>query len=138
MGLEFLQRVRKTSIITGLVVFAVIATYAGFPAGAAWVAGCAWSLVNLVFIGLFVKTLTAKESRLRMVLIALVKVPVLYALGFLLISTGYFSLPLLLAGFMWPLLVITLKSLGRLVLRLDSREALERRMGFKTGNEHRI
>jgi hypothetical protein len=137
VGLEFLKRVRRTSIITGLVLFAVITTYVGFPAGAAWTVGCAWSLVNLFFIGLFVKTLAARNSRVRMVLIALVKVPVLYAVGFFVISVGYFPLPLLLAGFMWPLLVITLKSLGRLVLRLDSREALEKRMGMKTGHAPR-
>jgi hypothetical protein len=137
VGLEFLQRVRRTSIITGLVIFAVITTYFDFPAGAAWSLGCAWSLVNLLFIGLFVKTLTAQNSRMRMVLIALVKVPVLYLIGFLLINTAYFPLPLLLAGFMWPLLVITLKGLGRLLLRLDSREALDRRMGMSPGRLHK-
>jgi hypothetical protein len=121
VGLEFLQRVRKTSVITGALLFAVITTYFGFSAGAAWCAGCAWSLVNLYFIGLFVRMLVADGRRVRMVLVALVKVPVLYAIGYLLIWTNYLPLELLLAGFMWPLMVITLKALGRLILRLDNR-----------------
>lgn len=123
MGLEFLQRVTKTSVITGALLFAVITTYLGFSAGTAWIAGCAWSLVNLYFISLFVRTLVANGRRVRMILIALVKVPVLYALGYLLIWTGYFPLELLLAGFMWPLMVITLKAMGRLILRLDNRSS---------------
>jgi hypothetical protein len=121
VGLEFLQRVKKTSLITGVLLFAVITTYLGFPAGAAWLVGCAWSLVNLYFIGLFVRVMVADGRRMRKVLVAFVKVPVLYAIGYLLIRTSYFPLALLLAGFMWPLTVITLKALGRLILRLDSR-----------------
>jgi hypothetical protein len=132
VGLEFLQRVRKTAVITGALFFAAITTYLGFPAGAAWIAGCAWSLVNFYFIGLFVEALCAKDQRLRMVLIALVKVPVLYALGFLMIKAGYFPLPLLLAGFMWPLIVITLKALGRLILGLDNKNAAAIRAGRPT------
>ena len=107
------------SVITGLILFALIATYFGFRAGTGFAAGCVWSLVNLFFIGLFVDSLLAGQGKLRMVMIALVKVPVLYAAGFTVIRLGYFPIQSLLAGFTWPLVVITLKAVGRLILGLD-------------------
>lgn len=120
MGLEFLHRVRRTAVITGLILFPVITLYLGLAAGVAWVLGVAWSLVNIYFIGLLVRFtyVDGKKRRLRAVLILLVKVPVLYFVGFLLLRS---SLPdiALLAGFMWPLSVIALKSAARLILKLD-------------------
>jgi hypothetical protein len=120
MGLEFLRRVHRSSILSALLLFAVITTYAGFPAGLATVVGCGWSLVNLLLIGYFVKTLMDRSSKVRMVLIALVKVPVLYGFGFLLLKVNYLPAEFLLVGFMWPLVVITLKAMGRLILKLDA------------------
>jgi hypothetical protein len=121
VGLEFLKRVRKTSIVTALILFLVIATYWNTESGAAWLLGCAWSLVNIYFIGLLVTAITSHQAkrRLRVLLIVLVKVPVLYALGFLLLTNGWLPVIALLAGFMWPLLVITLKILGRWLLGAD-------------------
>ena len=120
MGLEFLQRVRRTAVITGLILFPVITLYLGLAAGVAWVLGVAWSLVNIFFIGLLVRFtyVDGKKQRLRAALILLVKVPVLYFVGFLLLRG---SLPDfgLLAGSMWPLSVIALKFAARLVLKLD-------------------
>lgn len=107
------------SEITGLALFALITTYFGFSAGAGFVVGCVWSLTNLLFIGLSVEALLARQGKLRMVVIALVKVPVLYAIGFGIIWFGYFPIQALLAGFTWPLVVITLKAAGRLILGLD-------------------
>ena len=120
MGLEFLQRVRRTAVITGLILFPVITLYLGLAAGAAWVLGVAWSLVNIYFIGLLVRFtyVDGKKQRMRAVLILLVKVPVLYLIGFLLLRSSLPELGLL-AGFMWPLAVIALKSAARLVLGLD-------------------
>jgi hypothetical protein len=123
VGPEFLQRVRRTAVITGLILFPVIALYLGLAAGAAWVLGVAWSLVNIYFIGLLVRFayVDGKKQRLRAALILLVKVPVLYLIGFLLLRS---SLPDfgLLAGFMWPLSVIVLKSVARLILKLDDQK----------------
>jgi hypothetical protein len=122
MGLEFLGRVRKTSVITALLLFWVVVVYWNAAAGVAWLLGCLWSLINIYFIGLLVRTMTSPGSkRLRLTLIFLVKVPVLYAVGYVLLTKGRLPLVALLAGFMWPLLVITLKVLGRAVLRLDGR-----------------
>ncbi len=126
MGFEFLKRVRKTSILTSLFLFVLVAAYLGLAAGLSWLVGCAWTLVNLVAIGWLVDTLCGRGEtrRVRLVLIVLVKVPVLYAVGFLMLRSDYLPLFPLLAGFLWPLLVIMLKILGRALLRMDDPQRL--------------
>jgi len=51
MGIEFLNRVRKTSIILGVFLSPVIATYLGIEFAGAWLVAIAWTLVNTFFIG---------------------------------------------------------------------------------------
>ncbi len=122
MGLDFLQRVRKTSIAVGLVVSLAILTYRGPWPAAAFAAGCAWSLVNIHVIRLLVLVMTgdARRSKLRIAAVLLLKVPVLYGIGYVLLSMARLSAPWLLAGFGWPLLVVVLKAAGRLLLGLDA------------------
>lgn len=126
MGLEFLARVRKTSIILGLIVAPVVATYFGFGMSGAWLAGIAWSLVNLHFIAELVKLIVTKRKRsyLRIALVMAAKFPVLYAAGFLLLESGTLPVMGLLAGFAWPLFVTTMKALGRVFLKLDEQGAI--------------
>jgi hypothetical protein len=142
VGFEFLKRVRKTTVLTSLFLFIPVAAYLGVAAGVSWLAGCAWTLVNLVAIGWLVETLCARGEarRMRLVLIALVKVPVLYAVGFLLLRSNYLPLFPMLAGFLWPLLVIMLKILGRALLRMDDPRRLFARKNSGTieeGSRHR-
>ncbi|MBI4719873.1 MAG: hypothetical protein HY770_01300 [Chitinivibrionia bacterium] len=121
MGLEFLDRVRKTSIILGLVAAPFVALHLGFGWGGAWLAGIAWSLANLHFIAGLMKHVLTREKRnlTKIILLGAVKFPVLYAAGFLLMRSGVFPIPGLLAGFLWPFFVTTMKALGRMALRLD-------------------
>ena len=124
MGHDLLRRVTKTSVITGLLLFWVFVVYWDVAAGVGWLLGCAWSLVNLFFLALLVRTMMSRgpNRRLRLGLILMVKVPVLYGIGFVLLAGGWVPLVALLAGFVWPLLVITLKLLGRALLRMDDRQ----------------
>jgi hypothetical protein len=121
MDLAFLARVRKMSIITAAVISIPVAYYWGFGMGAAWLAGVAWSLVNLFFIGQVIKNvITAEERDLIKILVAVVvKFPVLYALGFLLLWLEQLPVVGLVAGFTWPFLVMVLKAVGRAYLRMD-------------------
>ena len=121
MGLDFPRRVRNTSLVVGFVLSCAIAVYWDVAAGTGWFLGLSWSLVNLYLIGLIVEAMLSKGPvrRLRIVVILLLKVPVLYAIGFLLLSSGWFPVVSLVAGFVWPLTVILLKVLGRLVLGMD-------------------
>ena len=54
MGFEFLDRTRKTSVITGLVLLPVFGLYLDWATAAAFAIGCAWSLVNLHVLRLLI------------------------------------------------------------------------------------
>ena len=60
----------------------------------------------------------------RVVLIMFVKIPVLYGVGFLLLKSGL-AIPALLAGFIWPLSIIVMKAMGRMVLKMDKAPVLK-------------
>lgn len=121
MDLEFLARVRRASMIVGAIVAAPVAAYWGWRMGAAWVAGVAWSLVNLFFIGEVVKhVITAGErDTLRILVAVAIKFPVLYALGFLLLWIRELPVAGLVAGFSWPFFVMVMKAIGRAYLHMD-------------------
>ena len=118
---ELLRRVRNTSIIIGLPLAVVIATYWGLDVGGGWAAGIAWSIVNLHFIGSLVKKVVTTEERhiAAIVVTVFIKFPVLYGAGFLLLWNGYLSIAGLMAGFTWPFFVLMMKGLGRYYLKLD-------------------
>jgi len=119
---DFFRRVRRTSVITGLVIAWWVAVRWDLDAGVGWLLGCLWSLVNLYVIALVMRvTMSRERNRVRLLLVLAVKLPVLYGIGFFLLAIGRFPVIALLAGFTWPLLVITLKLLGRAVLRMDRR-----------------
>ena len=128
MDLAFLARVRKASMIVGAIAAVPIATYWGLQMGAAWVAGVAWSLVNLFFIGEVIKNVITPDDRnLPRILVALlVKFPALYGLGFLLLWIEWLPVIGLVAGFTWPFLVLVMKAVGRAYLRLDEAQTDER------------
>jgi len=99
----------------------VAAAYWDVATGAGWLIGCAWSLVNFYFIGVIVRIVLsrARYSRLRAAVVLLIKVPVLYGIGFVLLASGWFPVVALLAGFVWPLIVSMLKILARTIMRMD-------------------
>ena len=121
MGPEFLSRVRKTAIISGLFLSWIVAAYWDVAAGAGWAIGCVWSLVNLYFIGRIVRlTLSGgPKIRRRAAFLLMIKIPVLYGIGFVLLWSGWIPVIALLAGFTWPLIVSTLKILARAIMRMD-------------------
>jgi hypothetical protein len=126
MDLDILKRVRKTSLVIGVPLGVVISTYWGISVGGAWIAGIAWSLVNLYFIGSLVQKVitTADRSTPAIVAIVFIKFPVLYAAGFFLLWNGYLSVAGLVAGFTWPFFVLMMKGLGRYYLKLDENRRL--------------
>lgn len=121
MDLAFLARVRRMSIITAAIISIPVATYWGIGMGAAALAGVAWSLINLFFIGQVIKNvITAEERDLTRILVAVfIKFPVLYTLGFLLLWLEQLPVIGLVAGFTWPFVVMVLKAIGRAYLKMD-------------------
>jgi hypothetical protein len=118
---DLLRRVHRTSMWLGLVLAAPLAFYFGTAAGAAWVLGAAWSLVNLRLIASIVRRVLTLEPRPwpRLVLALLLKFPLLYGAGFALLRSGRLSAAWLAAGFAWPFVVVVLKAAGRAALDLD-------------------
>ncbi len=126
MGFEFLRRVRKTSIILSMVLFPVFSIYFGISFGVGWIIGVVWSVINIQVITNLVKRIfiTSKRNYLRIALVFLIKFPVLYFLGYLILASARFPAAALLAGFVWPFFVMTMKALGRAFLGLDEPKGL--------------
>jgi len=122
MGPEFLTRVRKTSIVSGALVVLIMLVYAGPASAAAFGLGAAWTLINLSVLTLLVRIVLDDPERhkVRLAAVVLLKVPALYAVGYLLLVSGLLPVMALLSGFVWPLFVVFLKAAGRLVLGLDA------------------
>ncbi len=122
---DLLHRVRKTSIILGLVLAAPFATYCGLMAAAGWIVGIAWSLVNLGMIAAIVRRVLADGPRDKTAIaVALgIKFPLLYGVGLVCLALLHLPAGWLVAGFTWPLFVAVMKAAGRLYLGLDESAA---------------
>jgi F-type H+-transporting ATPase subunit a len=118
MGLEFLTRVRTTSLWMGLVTSLFAVTLRGLSPGLGLFAGIAWCLVNLALIQMLVVALTGPERSeprgLARAAIAIGGMLALFAAGAFLLM----KLPAiwLVAGFTFPFLVLVLKAASLLVL----------------------
>ena len=118
MGLEFLARVRRSSMWVGVVVALVAATYAAPRFGLAIAAGTAWSLVNLALLQALIVALTGRDRRTLSAtgraIAALGGLMALFVAGWLLLT----RLPaaLLMAGFGIPFTVMVLKAISLLWL----------------------
>jgi hypothetical protein len=121
MDADLLRRVRKTSILLGLVMAVPVAFYIGWLQSTAWIAGIAWSLANLAVIRSIVARILMDGPRDKraLALAMAVKFPVLY--GSLAVMLAVLGLPVMwwMAGFSWPFFVAVMKSFGRMYLRLD-------------------
>jgi F-type H+-transporting ATPase subunit a len=118
MGLEFLARVRGTTLWLGGVCALMIATYVAPRAGLGLTAGALWSLANLYLIERIVVALTAPDrtetrSRIRLAL-GFFALPLLLLGGWALLT----ALPVtwLMAGFLLPFAVMTFKAVAGLML----------------------
>jgi hypothetical protein len=122
MGLEFITRIIRTTAILALVVALYLTMYVAGKTALGFLVGVTWSLVNLYFIkGLVTEVITPRETRKDVaVVLGLIKFPILYVGGFLIIASGYFPVIALLAGFSLIFPVALLKVLGRVILRMDS------------------
>lgn len=120
MGLEFLTRVRRTSVVAGFLGSLAALAYLSIPVGVGFAAGLVWSLFNLALIEQVVLGLTAgapgprPRAALRRLALALVGSLVLFGAGAWLLT----QLPplALVAGFTLPFAVIVLKAASRMVL----------------------
>lgn len=119
MGLEFLARVRRSSLWLGGISALVIATYSAPSAGLAFAAGTAWSLVNLILLQNIIVALTGADRRTLpatgRVITAIGGLMMLFVAGWFLLTR--LSPALLVAGFALPHVVMLLKAVALLLLR---------------------
>jgi F-type H+-transporting ATPase subunit a len=117
MGLEFLGRIRRTSLLAAAVVALFLAVYSGYRIGAAFAAGALWSLANLRLLEAIVTRIsgpdgTGRDLR-RAALAGLANVGLLALGGLLLVKLPVLALA---AGFTLPFAVIVLKAASTLLL----------------------
>ena len=118
MGLEFLARIRDTTLWIGGVASLVIATYVAPLAGAALAAGALAALVNLRLIEIVVVALTGPDREMRSArtraMLGLAGLAALFAVGAGLLTL----LPAawLMSGFGLPFLVMLLKAVSMVLL----------------------
>ena len=118
MGIEFIHRVIKTSLIVAALIFLFTAFYYRFDYASGVFVGCGWGCVNLFFLTNLITETTNLEgvNRKRVLLLVLLKFPLLYVSGYLLLRINYFPVTSLLVGFTLIFVVILLKALGRIVI----------------------
>ena len=123
MSLEFLNRIWKTTLVVGVVVFAFTAVYFDTTFALGLLVGCLWGVANFIALTAvltsFVKP--GEVNRKRALLLAAIKFPVIYGIGYLILRAGWFEPTSLLVGFSLLFMVTLLKALGRSYLKMDAR-----------------
>jgi hypothetical protein len=122
MGPEFIHRVVRTSLVLSVLGFLFVTVYYNFRFGAGIVAGTVWGCVNLLLLtGLITEVFSPgkRPAKGNVIRIALVKFPLLYAAGYVLLAINYFPTESLLVGFTLLFMVMFLKAMGRWVLSLS-------------------
>jgi F-type H+-transporting ATPase subunit a len=118
MGLEFLARVRNSTLWLALLAALMVASYAGWRMGLGLAAGAAWSLANLWALERLIVVITGSERRTalsaRRAGWVLAGMLVLFGAGALLLR----GLPpaALVAGFLGPFVVMMFKAAAALLL----------------------
>ena len=117
LGLDFIRRVIMTTGVLSVLALLFISVYYDWRFGLGVFFGSAWGIANLHFLReLVVAVVTPDEiDRRKVVLLALVKFPVLYFAGYLLLKFGGLSVLSFLIGFSLLFVVAVLKVLGRLL-----------------------
>lgn len=82
-----------------------------------WLAGLlvavVWSIANFLFLVTLLKIAVLRKSRAKLIMLLLVKFPLLYALGFLILTSKVFPVASLLAGLLSGFLAVVIFRLCR-------------------------
>jgi hypothetical protein len=121
LGLEFIDRVIKTTLIFALFAAPFLILYLGFSFGISVLIGAIWGVLNLLAIKFVIVSLVKPGKRnLKFGLLVLFfKIPVLYGIGYFLLTWDYLSVGGRIWGFSGILIVSVLKGLSRSLLKMD-------------------
>jgi hypothetical protein len=123
MGVEFIHRVIKTSLVLAVLGFLFVTVYYDFRFGAGFLSGTVWGCLNLLFLTNLITEVFSPGKEVgkgKVILIAVVKFPLLYTAGYLLLRSRYFPAVSLVSGFTLLFVVMFLKAMGRWVISLDA------------------
>ncbi len=122
MGIEFIHRVVRTSLVLAALIFLFVTVYYQFRFGAGILAGSIWGCLNLWFLTQLITEIFSPGKEVkkgRVIIIAVVKFPLLYAVGYSLLGILHLPPVSLLIGFTLIFLVMFLKALGRWILSMS-------------------
>lgn len=124
MDISFIDRTLKTTAVLVLLILALGSLHFPFYDILALTSGAIWSIINLFFLTILIKVAIRPEGPDKMATAALlfVKVPLLYAAGYFILTISIFQLKYLVIGFSLPMAVMLLKVLGRVLLGLDQKK----------------
>lgn len=127
MGIEFIHRAIKTSLILAFLIFLFVTFYYRVDYASGILAGCGWGCLNLFFLTNLITETTNLEgiNKKRVLLLVLLKFPLLYLTGYFLLRINYFPVTSLLMGFTLIFAVVLLKALGKMVIS-STRKGSER------------
>lgn len=122
MDEDFVRRVLKASVVIAALAGLCGMAYLGPLWAFAFILAAAWSIVNLWLIERLFTTLLLGQSRVALVVIFFLKVPVLYGLILLYLIVVPWQPSALLGGIILPYAVIVLKALGRSLVETTGRK----------------
>jgi hypothetical protein len=117
MGLDFINRVIKTTLLLGALIFVFGSYYFDWTYSLGIFTGVLWGCANLWFIRQFIVNYltTGDRNAGKLALFALIKFPILYGAGFLVLWLGWFPVVSFVIGFSLIFLVVVFKALGLLI-----------------------
>lgn len=123
MGLKYVDRIIKSTLIAAAVLFPFLALYISPNFGFSVLFGAIWGSLNLLAIKFVITSLvtTGKRKMAFGLAVLFVKIPVLYGIGYFLITWDYLSIPGLLWGFSGIFIAALLNALSRTILGLDKK-----------------
>ena len=121
----FIKRVAVLSAVLSAVAFLFLSVYYQFPFALAFLLGGLWSSLNLLALTFMVQQLlrTGPIDWTTALASIFIKLPLLYGAGFFLVTWDFLPKLGLVTGFSIVFAVIILKGLGRMLLKLDEKEA---------------
>lgn len=121
LGLDFLNRTLRTAGIVLLIFFPFGLYYMGFYPALAVFSGGVWGLVNFILLSAFIRSVAVigEVDKVRTVVLAMIKFPLLYLAGYGLLLVPQFGMYQLVSGFSIIMVVMFLKAASRVLLNLD-------------------
>ncbi|MEE9552905.1 MAG: hypothetical protein V3W18_01305 [candidate division Zixibacteria bacterium] len=122
MNLKLVDRIIKSTLIAAAVLFPFLTFYTSINFGLSVLFGAIWGALNLFAIKFVITSLVTKQTRKPMIgaAVLIFKIPVLYGIGYLLVTWDYLSVGGLVWGFSGILITAFFNALSRSLLGLDN------------------